>query len=99
MGMHHMAAHTAKRADALRIARALLEGGVTAALGRRRLRLVIWLAPRERAPDADSHAKSARDALTRCGALVDDSPRWLDGRDTEYVRAAHAATVIILEDI
>ncbi len=71
----------------------------TTAAGKRRVSLVITLAPRQRGGDPDSYWKSLLDALVHAGLLVDDSPKWCELGPVEYRRGSEMATTIILEDL
>lgn len=88
-----------KYSDAEIIGGELRRAGVTGAIGKRRLCLVIVLGPGRRAPDPDAHFKSALDGLVRCGALKDDNRKWLDLMPTRYERQSSPSTRIIIEDI
>jgi hypothetical protein len=72
---------------------------VPAAEGKRSVRLVIVMAPRQRAGDPDAYDKSLLDGLVQCGLLKDDNRQWCVKRPTEYVRGEKAGCVIVLEDI
>ncbi len=50
------------------------------------------------APDPDNVNKSLRDALVRCGLLVDDSAEWAECTEPE-IEKGKKATVITLETI
>lgn len=71
----------------------------TKATGRRRVSLVITLAPRQRGGDPDAYWKSLLDALVKNGLLIDDSRTWCELGPVEYRRGAEMATTIILEDV
>lgn len=72
--------------------------GVPHAKKKRRVSLHIILAPRQRAADPDAWWKSLLDALVACGALLDDSPRWVELGPVTYERGMRKATAITLED-
>lgn len=98
-GCHWGKAGRMKRSDAEVIGGTLKKAGVTGAIGRRRMGLVIVLGPGQRGGDPDAYDKSARDALKRCGALKDDNRQWLEPLPTRYERSSTRSTRIILEDI
>lgn len=75
-----------KHRDADMVAGYCLQRHVTRATGKRRVSLTIGLGPRERGGDPDCYWKSLLDALVKCGALVDDSAKWVDLGAVEYVR-------------
>lgn len=98
--VHWAKAGRLKRGDAELVAYYLKIAGVTAATRKRRLTytIVYKAGPGGRA-DSDAHDKSFRDALTLCGALVDDSPKWLDAEKPLRDTGPRKETRIILEDI
>ena len=68
---------------------------------KRRISLAIIL-PTSRPgpfPDPDAFFKSLNDALVYAGALVNDSPKWVELAPVQYERAAQWGTRIVLEDI
>jgi len=67
--------------------------------GKRRVSLVLTLAPRQRGGDPDAYWKSLLDALTTCGLLVDDSRQWCELGTVEFERGQRRATEIVLEDM
>jgi hypothetical protein len=99
MNRHHMQAHKLKKADARTLADAMVAGGVTAALGKRRVRLTVGMGPRERRPDPDSLFKSLLDGLVRAGALVDDGPKWCVLEPVVFFKSPSRCALIELEDI
>jgi hypothetical protein len=73
---------------------------VPLAAGRRRVALTVVLSPRQRPADRDAYDKVLLDALVRCGLLLDDSPRGLDGRvAVRFVVGVARETWIDLEDV
>ena len=97
---HHMEAARLKKIDTETILGACLEQGVTRATTKRRVTLVIVLGKGQRGPDKDCWWKSTLDALVNAGALVNDSPRWVEtAGEPQYLRAEMKATRIILEDM
>jgi hypothetical protein len=99
--MHWAARGRAKEADALVVAGALRDAGVTAALGKRRLSITIILAKYQRAADPDAYHKSPVDGAVRCGALRNDNRQWLDLPPVQFddkSRPTWEATIITLED-
>lgn len=94
--------HWAKRGRVLRseadlVAVAVRQVDVPRATGRRRVSL-RFESPRTPA-DADGRLKGLLDALTACGALVDDGPGWLELGTVESVRGPARRTTICLEDL
>ncbi len=56
--------------------------------------------PTGRLPDRDAFDKCLLDALTRCGLLLDDGEKGVEGRmAVELVRGPKATTVIVLTDV
>ena len=67
---------------------------------RRRVRLAIQLAPKQRGCDDDAFYKTVLDALVNCGLLVDDSRTWCEPvLPIVWSRGERMATTIVLEDI
>lgn len=73
--------------------------GVPKARGRRRVSLVLTMAPRQRRPDPDAFWKSTLDSLVHAGLLVDDSPKWCELGTVEFSRGEARETRIMLVDI
>jgi hypothetical protein len=73
--------------------------GIPKATGKRRVSLVLTLAPRQRAGDPDGHWKSVLDALVAAGMLVNDSHVWCELGPVTFERGKGKATTIILEDL
>lgn len=97
---HWGTASKLKRSDAEIIGGELKRAGVTGAIGKRRMGLVIVLGPGQRGGDPDAYDKSARDGLKRCGALKDDNRQWLEPLATRYERQSSGpSTRIIIEDV
>ncbi len=67
--------------------------------GKRRVSLEIVLTGHQKPTDDDNAFKSCLDALTACGLLVDDSPRWVELGTVEYSRSGEPGTTIILQDL
>ncbi len=67
--------------------------------GKRRVSLVITLGPKMRSPDKDCWWKSVADALSACGLVKDDSPKWIEFGAVVYERGPQRATRIELEDL
>lgn len=88
-----------KRADRDVIAAYARLAGVPSARGRRRVSLLITLAPRQRAPDPDSLWKSTLDALVRCGLLLDDDRFGVELGPVTFDRGPARQTAITLEDV
>lgn len=89
----------AKFHDALTLADACRQAGVTLATTPRTLSVLILLAPGQRGADSDAYDKALRDGLKRCGAIKDDNRQWLIPRPTLYDRVARMGTAIVLEDV
>ena len=99
MNCHVMKAGRLKDADKLNIAEACYRGNVTAAIGKRRVSLIVTYAKGARRHDKDAWWKSTLDALVRCQALRNDSVHWVEHGAIEYVRASERAFGIVLEDV
>ena len=83
-------------------AQALHKAGVTGAIGRRHLRIIVQLGKGQRPYDDDNPWKIPKDALSQCGAIVDDNKKWVEHPNAvEYsdVRGEVPSTTVILQDI
>lgn len=69
------------------------------AKGKRRVQFTITLAPKMRAADPDAYFKSALDAMTKCGAILDDNRQSIDLGPMLFDRGPRKRTTITLEDI
>jgi Holliday junction resolvase RusA-like endonuclease len=99
VGCHWGTAQRRKKADKAVVALACKLAGVPPAVTRRRVSLVVTLAPRQRAPDSDAWFKSLLDALTACHAVKDDNPVWCELGPVTYARGPARRTTITLEDL
>jgi hypothetical protein len=73
---------------------------VTCAIGPREVRLIITLAPKQRAGDPDNYWKSLLDALKKCGAIKDDNRQWCRPiSPPTFERGKFRSTVIELCDV
>ena len=99
LGRHWSVKHRLKRHDAVMVGWYARAAAIPPATGKRRVSLVITLAPRQRAFDVDAPWKSLLDALTGAGLLVDDSPRWCELGTVEFIRGPARRTEIFLEDL
>lgn len=97
VGRHPMVVHRLKTRDARAVHAACLAAGVTRPAGGRRVRLTVYY-PCGRFPDGPAPLKSFHDALTRAGAIVDDSDRWLDWSKPAFERGPKG-TRIVVEDV
>jgi hypothetical protein len=88
-----------KKLDADTIATAAMAYGVPPATGKRRVSLTIIYPPKQRRHDKDAFWKSMLDALTRCGALKDDGPKWVEFGQPVYARGDELRSFITLEDL
>jgi Holliday junction resolvase RusA-like endonuclease len=70
----------------------------TKATGKRRVTITIILGPRQRGADPDAYFKAVGDALVDCGALVDDSRKWVEWMPVRYDRGKNTGCMIELED-
>jgi hypothetical protein len=98
-GCHWSKKHRYKKADREIIAAYALAAGIPRAAGRRKVDLLITLAPRERSPDPDNLWKSTLDGLVGCGLLINDNPQWLELGSVRFRRGAQRRTEIILRDV
>jgi hypothetical protein len=91
--------HRLKKADRETVGLYARLAGIPRARGKRRVSLVLTLAPRQRAADPDAFHKSLLDALTACGLLVDDNRQGCELGSVTFQRGRQKATTIILEDL
>ncbi len=99
LGVHWGTAHKRKQADKEMVAAYARMAGITLAKGKRRVRRIITLGPRQRGGDPDCFDKSLLDALVACGALKGDSKEWVELMPVEYATGDEKATTVLLEDI
>lgn len=96
---HWSTRHRLKKADRETVGLYARQAGIPRARGKRRVSLVLTLAPRQRAADPDAWWKSVLDALTACGLLVDDNRQGCELGSVTFQRGRQKATTIILEDV
>lgn len=102
MHIHFRKAAKLKDREKAVISQALAKAGVTGAIGRRRLHMIIQLGPRQRMFDDDNPWKGLKDALKTCGAIFADTRFGVQhSMEPEYspIRGEVPSTTIILEDI
>ena len=99
IGVHWATASKRKKSDRQVISQVECERRLRWASGHRRVKLTIFLEPRQRAADPDAYWKSLLDALVHSKLLIDDSRTHCTLGGVEFCRAKEAATVIELEDM
>lgn len=99
LGSHYHAASRLKAGDTQMIGIYAYIAKVPKATGKRRLEIIITLAPGQRGADVDAYGKSTLDALVNLGMLKDDNRQWLELEPVKYERGAAKATTLILTDI
>jgi hypothetical protein len=99
VGCHWGTRSKRKRFDREVIAVEALVQRIPKASGKRRVSLVLTLAPRQRAGDPDGYWKSTLDALVCAGLLVDDSRQWCALGAVRFERGNSRRTAIVLEDV
>jgi len=72
---------------------------VPKATGKRRVSIMLTLAPRQRAGDPDAYWKSLLDALVKAKLLLDDNRQHCELGTVEFERGKKRETRITLEDI
>lgn len=85
-GRHWAVGHRLKKADAAIISAYCRLASIPPATTKRRVRLLVILAPRQRGCDPDAYDLSLLDGLQRCGALKNDNRQWCEKIPTEYAR-------------
>jgi hypothetical protein len=88
-----------KRQDRETLYMACLAAGVRRADGKRRVTLTLVLGPRQRRCDGDAPWKSLLDGMTKCGALRDDSPDWVEVMPLRFEKGSERSAVIEIEDL
>ena len=96
---HWAKGHRLKQNDKEVVWLAVRQGGVPAATCRRRVSLLVVFPKGARMPDPDAFDKSLRDALVACGALKNDSARWVVGEYPQFARGESLVTFITLENV
>ena len=96
--MHWATRYRMGRVINRRIALACLVAKVPPATVKRRVSITLGYARKCRALDEDNAVKLLLDALVKAGALVDDSPEWLE-RGPYAVRFDGQATYLEIEDV
>jgi hypothetical protein len=91
--------HRLKKADRETVGLYARMASIPHAKGKRRVSLVLTLAPRQRAADPDAWWKSVLDALVQADQLVDDNRQWCELGSVTFRRGREEATTIILEDV
>jgi Holliday junction resolvase RusA-like endonuclease len=98
-GRHWSTRSRAKRCDRSIVAGYALQQRIPPATGKRRVSLVITLAPRQRAGDPDAYFKTVNDALVHAGLLLDDNRQGVELGTVEFLRGLARETEIVLEDL
>jgi hypothetical protein len=88
-----------KKADRETVGLYARMAGIPRAKGKRRVSLVLTLAPRQRAGDPDAYWKTVCDSLVEAGLLVDDNRQGCELGSVVFRRGRQKATTIILEDV
>ncbi len=98
-GRHWGPGHRRKKHDKEVIALAVALCGIPPATRRRRVSLTVVLGKGDRSPDPDALHKSLRDALVACGALKNDSTKWVEGDDPRFARGRELVSFVTLENV
>src|ERR1700688_2167962 len=99
MGCHWGTASKRKNSDYLVIKEAALRWEMRRSSAYRKVKLTIYLRPRQRACDPDAYLKSLLDALVNAALIVDDSRTHGSLEPVEFVRSDRMATEIELTDV
>ena len=98
-GRHWRVKHRLKKMQAEVLGTYSALASIPAAEGKRRVSLILTMAPRQRRPDPDAFWKGMLDGLVLCGLLVDDGPKWCELGSVSYERGPVRQTRIVLEDV
>lgn len=98
-----MSGHWAKAAKLKKAAngvirRAVYLASVPVALGRRRIKISVYVEGRGRRPDPDAFLKATLDALKHSGRIIDDSQEWCEW-ERPLILSGTKRTEILIEDI
>ena len=99
MRRHYQRRAATMRKEAELVVHYLRSGSSTAAVGKRRVSLLLTLQGQDKVRDPDANWKVILDACVSSGRLVDDGPKWCELGSVNYGRGPKRATTIILEDI
>lgn len=102
LGTHWGKRKRLKGGDKEQVWCALWAHGVTRAVGKRRVGTHFVLAGQQKEPDRDNTWKSLLDAMSLrhgCGAIVDDSSKWVETERPTFERGDEGSTTITIEDI
>jgi hypothetical protein len=88
-----------KRADRQLVTGYAVMQRIPRATGKRRVSLLLTLAPGQRGADPDAYWKSLLDALVHAGLLLDDSRQAVELGPVRFARGPAAATEITLADM
>ncbi len=95
----HWFAHRLKKRDRLWIELEAKSQGIVPAAGKRLVKLIVTMAPKQRCPDPDAWQKSIGDALTHAGLILDDNHKWVEWCPVVYQRGEFREMAILLEDV
>ena len=98
-GRHWSVKNRVKNRTRCAVGVACFADGVPRATGRRRVSIALELPAGRTAPDHDNLLKTLWDALTACGAIVDDSPEWIEGGGYTIEIGEKVLTVVTLEKV
>lgn len=96
IGKHWSVGHKLKRLDKEMVLS--YSRHIVPASTKRRVDFTIILGRGQKARDPDAYTKSLGDALVHAGMLVDDSHKWVEWGNVEYLRGIKA-TIITLTEI
>lgn len=99
LNVHWAKAAKRKKADRDMLFVCCHNQGVTVAKRKRLVEMTIRLAPKQRAGDPDCYWKSTLDALVHCGAIKNDSHKWVELAPVKFERAESKSTTIYLTDL
>ncbi len=91
---HWSQSNKMKKADAAMIS--AYSRHIPKAEKKRRVELILTMAPKQRCADVDAFWKSTLDALVKCRLLIDDNHKWCEIAPVVFERGKAKRTVIKL---
>jgi Holliday junction resolvase RusA-like endonuclease len=96
---HWAVSRKAKKKAMEQVAGCCLEAGVTRAIGRRRVAIIVFAGRRSHRLDGDNVPKSILDGMKHIGAIIDDNCDWCELVPAQVCVSKQKRTVILLDEI